>query len=82
MISAGHDHISTGVIAMTTTTTGTDARHAGKKTAVGTVHVIDVDDQADAADGHSARCLCGWVSDSLWSRRRAAEAGRGHLRSP
>jgi hypothetical protein len=64
---------------MTTTTTGTDARHADKKTAVGTTHVIDVNDQAD---GHSARCLCGWVSDSLWSRRRAAEAGRGHLRSP
>jgi hypothetical protein len=30
----------------------------------------------------SARCSCGWVSDSLWSRRRAAEAGRGHQRSP
>jgi hypothetical protein len=49
---------------------------------VGTVHVIDADDQADAAGGHSARCSCGWVSDSLWSRRRAAEAGGGHQRSP
>jgi hypothetical protein len=52
-------------------------RYAGKKTAVGTVHVIDVDDQADAADGRSARSLCGWVPDSLWSRRRAAEAAAG-----
>jgi hypothetical protein len=64
------------------TRTTTDARDTRKETMVGTVHVIAVDDQADTAGGHSARCSCGWVSDSLWSRRRAAEAGRGHQRSP
>jgi hypothetical protein len=45
-------------------------------------HVVDVDDQADTGGEYSARCSCGWVSDALWSRRRASEAGRGHQRSP
>jgi hypothetical protein len=36
---------------MTRTTTATDVRDARKETTVG-VHVIDVDDQADAAGGH------------------------------
>src|SRR5690349_387445 len=66
---------------MTKTTTATGAWHTRNETSVGAGHVVDVDDQGDAAGGHSARCSCGWVSDSLWSRRRAAEAGQGHHRS-
>ena len=43
-----------------------------------TEHRVNVDEQDTRA---RVWCSCGWLSDWYWSRRRAGEAGRGHLRT-
>jgi len=42
---------------------------------------VNLDQRTEPIGGQArAWCACGWDSEWVWSRRRAAEAGSSHLR--
>ena len=56
-----------------------EAQHTFANTVVD--HQVNLDQRTEPIGGQArASCACGWDSEWVWSRRRAAEAGSSHLR--